>query len=494
MNNKGSILIVDDDENLRETLSLMLEMKGYATDSASSGSEAIDKVQGRLFNIALLDIKLPDIDGIDLLRSLKEKHPDLAAIMVTAHSSTETAVQALNRGASAYITKPIGMNDIISVVQDTLEKQRLLIENRRLFQEAQQELAERKRAEAQLRTQKEFTDRILETTPSAVMVINSDLHVVMINQRFCITFGREKSDVEGKQLGDIMPVKNLSDRILKTFAGEEPQALEVFRYETPSGTGILEANIVPMGKDEILLIINDVTEVREKQEKLYLTDRLASVGEMAAGIAHELNNPLTSAIGFSELLMQRDLPEDIKEDLGLVYSEAKRAASTVKNLLAFAREHSQKKEMVQINKVVLDVLKLRAYDHRIHNIQVMTKFDEQLPDILADYFQMQQVFLNIIINAEHAMIEAHNKGILTISTEKKNNIVKISFTDDGPGISAEIKKRIFDPFFTTKGVGNGTGLGLSICFGIVSEHGGKTYCESELGQGTTFIVELPISH
>jgi signal transduction histidine kinase len=229
------------------------------------------------------------------------------------------------------------------------------------------------------------------------------------------------------------------------------------------------------------------------EEQLILTDRLASVGELASGIAHELNNPLTGVIGLSQLLAQRDVPKDIKEDLNLVYSEAQRAANVVKNLLTFARKHPSAKQPLNINEVIGKVLEIRAYEDRVSNIEVVTHLASDLSQIMADYFQLQQVFLNIVINAEHFMIEAHNKGTLTITTQKVGGIVQASFADDGPGISKENLGHIFDPFFTTKEVGKGTGLGLSICHGIVAAHGGQIYAESELGKGATFIVELPLS-
>jgi signal transduction histidine kinase len=138
------------------------------------------------------------------------------------------------------------------------------------------------------------------------------------------------------------------------------------------------------------------------------------------------------------------------------------------------------------------VLELRAYEQNLESIIVDARLDSNLPEIMADYFQLQQVFLNIIINAEYFMKETHHKGKLTITTEKVGNKVKASFADDGPGIDNENLGHLFDPFFTTKEVGRGTGLGLSICHGIVAEHGGRIYVESELGKGATFIVELPI--
>jgi signal transduction histidine kinase len=148
---------------------------------------------------------------------------------------------------------------------------------------------------------------------------------------------------------------------------------------------------------------------------------------------------------------------------------------------------------VYINGVIEKVLELRAYEQRVSNIQINTQFAPDLPEIMADYFQLQQVFLNIVINAEHFMIEAHKRGTLAITTERIGDTIRASFTDDGPGISKENLGHLFNPFFTTKEVGKGTGLGLSICHGIITEHGGRIYAESKLGKGTTFVVELPIT-
>jgi signal transduction histidine kinase len=242
-----------------------------------------------------------------------------------------------------------------------------------------------------------------------------------------------------------------------------------------------------------VMVARDVTNQKRMEEQLLVTDRLASIGELASGIAHELNNPLTSVIGFSQLLMAGEVPADIREDLATIYSEAQRAAVIVKNLLTFARKHAPVKQMSQVNIVIDDVLRLRAYEEKVNNIEVEKHLANNLPEIMMDHFQIQQVFLNIIVNAEFAMLEAHNRGKLVITTEKADGILRITFTDDGPGISKENMKSIFNPFFTTKEVGKGTGLGLSICHGIVTEHRGQISAKSELGKGATFIVELPLN-
>jgi len=175
----------------------------------------------------------------------------------------------------------------------------------------------------------------------------------------------------------------------------------------------------------------------------------------------------------------------------IISREAKRTAGVVRNLLTFARKHETERKRVNINSIIKKVLELRAYEQKVSNIEVNTRFAFDLPEIMADGFRLQQVFLNIIINAEHFMTEAHGRGTLTITTEQLGDIIRASFADDGSGIAKENLEHLFDPFFTTKEVGKGTGLGLSISYGIITEHGGKIYAESELGKGATFFVELP---
>ncbi len=242
---------------------------------------------------------------------------------------------------------------------------------------------------------------------------------------------------------------------------------------------------------EIVGVVRDISERKKMEEQLIMQDRLASIGQLTSGVAHELNNPLTSVINFSTLLLKRELPEDIHQDVETIYEEAQRTANIVKNLLTFARKQPQEKEPINIIEGINKVLELRAYEQKVNNIRVRVRANPELPRIMGNISQLQQVFFNIIINAEFFMLQAHKKGTLTIRAEKAGDSVRVSFTDDGPGISKEDLKSIFSPFFTTKEVGKGTGLSLSICLGIITEHGGKIWVESEPGKGATFIIELP---
>jgi two-component system NtrC family sensor kinase len=220
---------------------------------------------------------------------------------------------------------------------------------------------------------------------------------------------------------------------------------------------------------------------------------MSSVGQLVSGVAHELNNPLTGITGFAQLLLLReDLPDDARKQIETIYAEAERASKIVSNLLTFARRRRAQKEPSNLNTLLERVLELRNYDLRVRNIDTELDLDGSLPATLADPNQIQQVFLNIIINAEQAMRADSGTGTLRIATGVRGGAIVVSFEDSGPGMSAETVRRIFDPFFTTKEAGEGTGLGLTISYGIIEEHGGRIWAESASGRGTTFFIELPI--
>ena len=349
-----------------------------------------------------------------------------------------------------------------------------------------------KTTEQQMKEQQALTDRILGSTPDPVVVIGRDKRIVMVNKAFRHHFEMTREKSEGRDIAEIIPVPHLIEKITQGLSGGKAHLQVEFKIKRGLKEMVFVAKCTGMQKNEVLVILHDITEEREMQERLYQTDRLASLGEMAAGIAHELNNPLTGVVALSQLILESGAPPEIKADLEAISNEGQRAASVVKNLLSFARSHTLSTQPVAINTVIMEVLQLRAYEHRVNNIEVVTHFAPDLPEILADRFQMQQVFLNIVLNGEQAMTGAHGRGNLTITTAQINGCIKITFADDGPGIPPEIINRIFDPFFTTKDIGKGTGLGLSISYGIITKMGGRIYAESQFGKGAAFIIELPL--
>ena len=268
----------------------------------------------------------------------------------------------------------------------------------------------------------------------------------------------------------------------------------------------LTARADPTAEGETLRIealVRDVSErkklddeTRDIYHQLLQAEKMAALGQTVSGVAHELNNPLATILSYSERLMQRQtLEEPVRRGLETIQSESERAARIVRNLLTFARKRQTTRAMVDVNQVVRETLALRAYEQHVTNVTVIDALAAGLPNVFADGHQVQQVLLNLVINAEQAMLSANGRGTLVVRTwhDVDQESVVLEINDDGPGIPDELQPKIFDPFFTTKEVGQGTGLGLTVAYAIVQEHGGRIRLESRPGAGASFYVELPVT-
>ncbi len=241
----------------------------------------------------------------------------------------------------------------------------------------------------------------------------------------------------------------------------------------------------------VVASMRDITELKRLEQQAIQTEKLAAMGQLIAGIAHELNNPLTAILGVSELLRDRATDDAMRRQLDLTNRQARRAAHIVKSLLSFSWPHSPGKTRVQLGEVVQRTLQLHDHSLRINNVTVEFTPRLDLPLVVGDADQLVQVFLNIIGNAEHAIREVRDHGTLRVGLVSDGKFVRITFEDDGAGIKPDDLPRLFDPFFTTKRPGRGTGLGLSICLAIVKEHGGEIEAQSVPGGGALFTVSLP---
>ena len=245
-----------------------------------------------------------------------------------------------------------------------------------------------------------------------------------------------------------------------------------------------------------LCVLHDVTESRRLQEQLLQSEKLAALGELTSGVAHELNNPLATVVGYAELLaLDTQLPEGVKRKLATIHQEATRASHIVSNLLSYARRSSPEKSFVDLNDVVRATLEMRRYQLQNDNVRISTDLSDKAPAIWGDELQLQQVVLNIINNAAQAVTNWRGSGEIRIwtrpATLSGHAAARVIIEDNGPGIAPEHLRRVFDPFFTTKPTGEGTGLGMSIALRIISNHEGLIWAESRLGHGARFIIELP---
>ena len=237
-------------------------------------------------------------------------------------------------------------------------------------------------------------------------------------------------------------------------------------------------------------------ETRDIYHQLLQAEKMAALGQTISGVAHELNNPLATVLSWSERLAQRPtLDTALRRGIETILGEAERAARIVRNLLTFARKRQTTRAMVDVNHVVRETLALRAYDQRVTNVSVIDGLAAGLPQVFADGHQLQQVLLNLVINAEQAMLSANGRGVLVVRSwhDAEQESVVLEVNDDGPGVPEDVQPKVFDPFFTTKEVGQGTGLGLTVAYAIVQEHGGRIRIESPAGAGASFFVELPVS-
>ena len=370
------------------------------------------------------------------------------------------------------------------------------------FQVVLRDITDKRKAEQALRESKEQYQLVFDRMQDGFAVFEilygdddkaTDARFLEVNPAFERIAGVKGNDVVGKTLWEVFPTMRLKSVELwkdlisksKNVLIEELYAVTLDKYLRISG--------LSLKKGRYAVLISDMTAQKKMMEKLMRADRLSSLGEMAAGLAHEINNPLTGVMGLAHLLMEKpEISDSVRDDAGTIYKEANRAAGILRDFLVFARGQKPDKQTADINSIVDSVLKLRRTYMRKSGIEVIISLADDLPELLLDVSQIQQVFLNIVLNAEYFMYEAHKKGLLNITTRSVDNVVQVIIADNGPGMSVETISHIFDPFFTTKELGRGTGLGLSISYGIIKEHNGNIYVESKLGHGASFIVELPI--
>jgi len=658
------ILIIDDSQQICAMLAeYVLPELGYSSAIANTGRQGLNRLRQKLPDLILLDLQLPDISGLDLLRLIAQEGYDVPVILMTAHGSEGIAVEAFRLGARNYLIKPFSETEAQAVIDQALRERRLKREKEQLTRHLQQRVkeltvlysigqsvsslldleellvriveaavyitraeegflllkdpnadelylraarnlgeqrAQRMRmpiedtlagqvvrtgkpirldkasAGAALKVKTGFLVRAILQVPLTVgntvigvlavdnqqaertfsendqyllsaladyaaiaidnarlyqevkgseeryrdlfanaydliFTLDRQLRILSINKVGSVLTGYAEEQLRGRPLREIAAADAWDEaepRFADLLMGHpiQPFELQLRRHDDERVLLEVSARLVnDRGKARsIHCIARNLTERRRLEEQLIHSEKLSAIGQLVAGVAHELNNPLTSISGYTQLMLRdTGLRDEVRSDLKHINIQADRAARIVQNLLVFAREHKPERRMVNLNEEFRNTLSLRSYQLRVDNITVLNQVETELPMTVADPFQIQQVMLNLINNAHQAMTERGGPGILTLRTfvttlPAADNgtttppMVVLSVGDNGVGIPARDLKRIFDPFFTTKPVGQGTGLGLSICFGIVQEHGGRIWAESELDVGTTVYVALPL--
>ncbi len=360
------------------------------------------------------------------------------------------------------------------------------------------DITDQKNSRAALRREGDFNWSILNHTQNIILVLDASGRIAYVNHR-AAEIGYSVEALQGLPLVRLIHTSHrpIFQQALRTVLDSGAvQRLELPFLRREGSVTRFVVHLSSMREksgdaNSAVVVMTDVTEASLLQAKLAHAEKMAALGQLVSGVAHEVNNPLSGIVGFTDLLLENpELPEFARENLGIILQEAERTRLIVQNMLRFAREMPPQRELVQINAVLRQTLKLRSYGLSNRNVEILERLAEDLPVVVADPHQVEQVFLNILNNAFDAIEQGGRSGRIEVETIACAENVEIYFRDNGPGISNP--DRIFEPFFTTKPVGKGTGLGLSICYGIIQAHDGEILCRNNANaEGCTFLIRLP---
>jgi len=360
------------------------------------------------------------------------------------------------------------------------------------------DVTERRKLERQVAQQEEFRRRLLESFPDLILVVDLEERYTFVSSRVRDLLGCPSEELLGKNISET-PGYSAELVALYRAVVSGNKGFESAEYGTRRGDGsgrtmrasasqFFEADSKLAG---VIISVRDITREKKFEQQVVQSERLAAMGAMIGGVAHELNNPLTSILGVSDLLQDSQTTDSARKQIAILQQQARRAAEIVHNLTYFATPPTPGKTRVNLGDIVERTLNLHSYSLRKNNITVDFIREQGLPYVQGDPHQLMQIFLNLILNAEQAIREARDRGTLRIRLGTTGQSVWASFLDDGPGIPPDILVSIFDPFYTTKRPGRGTGLGLSICKSVMKEHNGTVEAANVPGGGAVFTVALP---
>jgi len=507
------VLFIDDDEGIRKVISIALEDAGYNMLTAADGQKGIELCQKHSPHIIITDIRMPGMDGIEVLKSIKKTDPDKEVIVTTGFGEIDYAVQALQLDASDFITKPI--ND--SALQVALERAKQRYNTRKELQDYTALIEERWMSTAEeLANLVNFQEKLIESSIDGIAGCDQDGKIIVFNKSMEQMLGYDSQKVVGKKF------------LSQLFSKGKWEALEEKMYSEEHGGKnqllLYETYLISKAKIEIPVQLSAAALVRENKEigvvaffrdlrkirrleqefanqaRLLHQDKMISLGKLSASVVHEINNPLTGVLNYVRLMIKiigRDsfAAEQIQKFnkyLELMESEVSRCSNIVSSLLAFSRKSELEFGQVNINDLLQKCVVLSDHKLTLQNIQIKTVLYSEIPQIAGDFNQLQQCILNLIFNAADAMPDG---GHLTIETSfnSEKGLAKIMVADTGSGIANGDLPKIFDPFFSTKEEGKGLGLGLSVAYGIIARHKGVIEAESELDKGTVLTITLPVN-
>lgn len=490
INNKANILIVDDEKGLRLGTKRLLEEEGYDVATAENGEEGIELGTSKEFDVAVIDLKMPDIDGLDVLKEIKNVHPNTVCFIATAYASYDTAILATRIGAYGYIPKPFTPEEFCYQIEQGIKQRKLILDSERLKKEREENLLE-------LASEKSRLNAIIKSINEGVLVINKNNEVVYYNYS-ALKFLNLPDLKIGDTITNRLPEKICG--IIKKIFSKEKILLKSYTVQTEVGANnelIIEAACTPVPQPDgtlagVVITLGNITEFKKIE---IIKSQFVSM------VAHELKAPLAAIQGFLNIILDTSLnldKEKEKDYLKRSVSRLKSLTDLVNDLLDISRMEIKTKqrelEDVMLGDVVNSTLQLLELEAKKKNLTIEKQFEENIPSIKADINEITRMVTNLLSNACKYNVE---NGKIIISISALQNYLQLVVKDTGVGLKAEEKAKLFSEFYRaknerTRGI-SGTGLGLSIVKRIVDSYHGSINVESEYGMGTSFTIKLPIN-
>ncbi len=496
------LLLIDDEPDILRVLSMSLTADGYDVVSAQNGHEAMAAFEKEKPDIVITDIKMPGMDGIEVLKKIKALNVDTEVIIITGHGDIENAIEALKHGASDFINKPVRDEALTIALRRAREK----FDIKQQLKEYTTDL-ERKVDQATLELQRRsnFQINLIRSSNDGIVATDKNLEIVIYNPTAKKIFGYSASETINKmQASDLFPEELTADfqaalsgnYNIKNLAWREAAITSKGGENIPvrfSGTILLESDR-PVGT---VAFFQDLREIKRLEKELLKSERLAAIGQTVAGLAHGIKNILHGLKGGSYLVdigIKKDESEKLKKGWEMIKRNIGRTSNLVMDLLSYSKERQPEIETCSPNQIADDVCALLQDKARENNIKLVKDFDDSIGEVLMDPNSVHEVLLNLMSNAVDACLFDENTGknfqVDLKTTHEKDNVIKFEISDNGVGMDEEVIRKLFTSFFSTKGH-RGTGLGLLVTRKLIEEHNGSIDVHSQPGKGTTFIVRMP---
>jgi len=535
---KARILIVDDEQGIRDLLMSELAKLGHSIDVAANGEEAISKVQAEKFDVVITDIKMPKHDGLEVLDSVKKISPETEVIMITGYATVENAVEAMKNGAYDFIQKPFNMDEVVAMVEKALEKSELktLI----ALYESSKAIFSSLKLEKLFPIMINLLKNVIRADEIALLLFDHQSQLYLAAASFSLVYYPYKGafttlaerlySSEQMQGAPVIFKHPITENpVLKgLFSGSEMKSLAAYPIKIKNkNLGIL---MVSRTKNHSEFSVSDIrnlsifvsqiaqsidnTKLYEKLEikiselesahrqleqsrrQIVLVEKMSAVGQVATSLVNQLCSPLDSVAAQAEkIIKKKTLPPEVKEMVQKIIEESDRCNEVIKNLKIFSSYHKAVKVEADINKVIEEALELTEYEFQNDNIRLVKELAPDVPKVKIDVNQIKQVLLNLLVNAQHSFASQEERNqaerVVTVKSSSVEGQVYVEVNDNGCGIDSKIIDKVFDPFFTTKDPKKNIGLGLSISYGILEQHNGKIHLKSIPREGSSFIINIP---